>query len=149
MIPKSNKTKNIIIEPTPAKITKEPEKPVDEPVCNFQSTIELDIQDAPETSPDAKEEASEVTEDSKNEETPDVPVEVIETKDEVVVPDVPEIVGLFSVKTDTYNAWVIRNSETSYKANLVLAQGSAYDWDASTHEEAESILQYHIVNMKL
>jgi len=108
MIPKSNKTKNIIIEPTPAKIVTEPDTPV---------PIEV--------------------------------IEAVETKDEVVVPDVPEIVGLFSVKTDTYNAWVIRNSETSYKANLVLAQGSAYDWDASTSEEAESILQYHIVNMKL
>lgn len=59
------------------------------------------------------------------------------------------LTGLMSVEHDSYSAWVVRVSETVYQAHLALKQGSAYHWDASSPTEAEDILNYHIVNMKL
>lgn len=56
---------------------------------------------------------------------------------------------LFEVNTDTYKAWVTKNSDTSFLANLELAGGSAYNWSAGSASEAEDLLKYHIANQKL
>lgn len=64
-------------------------------------------------------------------------------------PKAPEPAKLFSVKTDTYSAWVTQNGEKSYLANLELTGGSAYNWPADSAKEAEALLQYHIANQKL
>lgn len=61
----------------------------------------------------------------------------------------PEPAELFSIKTDTYSAWVTQNSDKSFLANLELTGGSAYNWPAESASEAEEILKHHITNQKL
>ena len=61
----------------------------------------------------------------------------------------PEPAELFSIKTNTYSAWVTQNSDESFLANLELTGGSAYNWPAKSASEAEEILKYHIANQKL
>jgi len=92
-----------------------------------------------------------------SEKTKEQPLSYFQAPTPDKTPDAPEKpsdaketqVGLMSVKSDNYTAWVIRVSEATYQAHLTLSQGSAYHWDASLPEEAETILNYHIVNMKL
>lgn len=68
---------------------------------------------------------------------------------EPVKPDETEKATLFSLKTDTYHAWVTQNGDNWYQSNLELAGGSTYFWPAGSPEEAEQLLAYHIRNQKL
>jgi len=80
------------------------------------------------------------------------PVKVEEVKapePEKVAPKAPEPAPLFSVKTDTYTAWVTQNGDNAYLANLELTGGSVYNWPATSAKEAEALLKYHIANQKL
>jgi hypothetical protein len=67
----------------------------------------------------------------------------------VEAPAVEASSELFSAKTPAYSAWVSKNSEESYYANLELVSGSAYSWPATSASEAEELLKYHITNQKL
>lgn len=69
--------------------------------------------------------------------------------DEPAKQDEPKKSGFYSLKTDTYHAWVTQNGESCFQANLELVGGSTYSWSAESPEEAEQILAYHVKNQKL
>lgn len=101
---------------------------------------------APETKPDS------IVVKAESAKAPEIVAPAPEPKAPEAAPGpskAPEPVKLFSVKTDTYSAWVTQNGEESYLANLEIAGGSAYNWPAESPKEAEALLKYHISNQKL